>query len=60
MPANKNETIAVIGAGTMGRGIAQVFAQSGYDVRMFDSYAPAIESATKQIGKMLAFSGGAE
>jgi len=53
MSANKNENIAVIGAGTMGRGIAQVFAQSGYQVRMFDSYAPAIESATGQINKML-------
>lgn len=53
MSTNKNETVAVIGAGTMGRGIAQVFAQSGYQVRMFDAYAPAIQSATQQIGKML-------
>ncbi len=53
MTTNKSETIAVIGAGTMGRGIAQAFAQSGYEVRLFDSYAPAIQSATQQIGKML-------
>ena len=47
------KNVAIIGAGTMGRGIAQVFAQSGYEVRLFDSYAPAIQSATQQIGKML-------
>jgi 3-hydroxybutyryl-CoA dehydrogenase len=45
--------IAVIGAGTMGRGIAQVFAQSGYEVSLFDTYAPALESAGGQIGNML-------
>src|SRR5262245_26756219 len=30
-------TVGVVGAGTMGRGIAQVFALAGYEVRLFDS-----------------------
>ena len=29
-----NETVAVIGAGTMGNGIAEVFAVAGYAVRL--------------------------
>ncbi len=47
------KSMAVIGAGTMGRGIAQVFAQSGYEVYMHDTVPAAIESATKTIGKLL-------
>src|SRR5262245_49147498 len=30
------KTVGVVGAGTMGSGIAQVFAQAGYDVRLID------------------------
>ncbi len=45
--------IAVIGAGTMGRGIVQVFAQSGFDVKMHDAVPAAMESAIASIGKML-------
>lgn len=45
--------IAVIGAGTMGRGIAQVFAQAGYSVAVHDAYAPALEAAPGAIKKML-------
>src|SRR5688572_12539917 len=37
--------IGVIGAGTMGNGIAQVFAQSGYEVRLADAVAPALDRA---------------
>jgi 3-hydroxybutyryl-CoA dehydrogenase len=51
--SEKKERIAVLGAGTMGRGIAQVFAQAGYGVGLFDVVPAAIESATKQIHKML-------
>ncbi len=36
MIANQAQTVGVIGSGTMGRGIAQVFAQAGYQARMFD------------------------
>ena len=40
---------AVIGAGTMGNGIAHVFAQHGWDVALIDSAAPALEKATATI-----------
>lgn len=46
-------TVAVVGAGTMGRGIAQVFAQSGHTVMLYDAFPNAVESALKQIGAML-------
>ena len=45
--------VGVIGAGTMGNGIAQVFAQSGYDVRLCDAYAPALDKARGTIEKSL-------
>ena len=53
MSNNQNKSMAVIGAGTMGRGIAQVFAQTGYDVCMCDVVPAALESAMGQINKML-------
>jgi 3-hydroxybutyryl-CoA dehydrogenase len=45
--------IAVLGAGTMGRGIAQVFAQAGFEVFLFDALAAAVDSAVAEIGKFL-------
>ena len=53
MSQNESKNIAVIGAGAMGRGIAQVFAQSGYMVRLNDAFPKALDSAMGQIGKML-------
>jgi 3-hydroxybutyryl-CoA dehydrogenase len=47
------KTIGVIGAGTMGNGIAQVFAQSGYDVKLCDTFPGAIEKAKSTIEKSL-------
>lgn len=44
---------AVIGAGTMGSGIAQVFAQAGYRVRIQDSFAGAAEKALVRIRENL-------
>jgi 3-hydroxybutyryl-CoA dehydrogenase len=46
--------VGVIGVGTMGNGIAQVFAQSGFTVRLHDASAPAIDRALKTIDKSLA------
>lgn len=54
MTTTETKRIAVIGAGTMGRGIAQVFAQSGYDVFLHDAMADALQSASGQIQKLLA------
>ena len=45
--------IGVIGAGTMGNGIAQVFAQSGYDVHLVDAVSPALDRARSTIEKSL-------
>jgi 3-hydroxybutyryl-CoA dehydrogenase len=43
------KTIGVVGAGTMGNGIAQVFAHAGFDVVLHDAVAPALERARKTI-----------
>lgn len=45
--------IAVIGAGTMGNGIAHVFAQSGISVRLVDLSEAALEKAVATIDKNL-------
>lgn len=47
------KNIAVIGAGTMGNGIAHVFAQNNYSVKLFDISASALEKAMATIGKNL-------
>jgi 3-hydroxybutyryl-CoA dehydrogenase len=46
-------SIGVVGAGTMGHGIAQVAAQSGYDVILADAAPQALERGVAQIGKSL-------
>jgi 3-hydroxybutyryl-CoA dehydrogenase len=45
--------IAVIGAGTMGNGIAHVFAQKGFKVNLIDTQAAALEKAIQTIQKNL-------
>ena len=47
------KTIGVIGAGTMGNGIAQVFAQSAFSVKLYDVSGPAVERAMGTIAKSL-------
>jgi len=47
------QTVGVIGAGTMGNGIAQVFAQAGFDVRLQDVVPGALERARSTIAKSL-------
>ena len=44
--------IGVIGTGAMGRGIAQLFAQSGHSVLLHDSRAGAVTEARAAISKM--------
>ena len=45
--------IAVIGAGTMGNGIAHVFAQKGFKVNLIDTQATALAKAMQTIQKNL-------
>jgi 3-hydroxybutyryl-CoA dehydrogenase len=47
------QKVAVLGSGTMGVGIAQVFAASGYDVVLYDIQVEALEKAKKVIEKNL-------
>ncbi len=47
------KNIAVIGSGTMGNGIAHVFAQNGYKVALIDISSEALERALATIGKNL-------
>jgi 3-hydroxybutyryl-CoA dehydrogenase len=47
------EKTSVIGAGTMGNGIAQVLAASGRHVQLVDVSGPALEKAVATIGKSL-------
>lgn len=42
-------TVLVIGTGTMGRGIAQACAQSGYDVLVHDASKEAVDGAMERI-----------
>ena len=47
------KNISVIGAGTMGNGIAHVFAQNGYKVNLIDVSENSLEKAIKTISKNL-------
>ena len=48
------QVIGVVGAGTMGNGIAQVFAQSGFTVRLVDVAQPLLDRARTTIDVSLA------
>ena len=47
------ETIAVLGAGTMGRGIAHVAAQGGYQTHLFDTQDTVLEQAVAGVHRNL-------
>jgi len=47
------KTVGIIGAGQMGAGIAQVCAQGGYDVLLFDASADAVKAAVARTEKGL-------
>ncbi len=47
--AQERARIAVIGAGLMGHGIAQVFARAGHDVTIYDSVKASLDSAKARI-----------
>lgn len=48
-----NEIIGVIGAGTMGNGIAQLAASNGYEVVMYDIKPELVERGVQNISKSL-------
>lgn len=50
---NLIKTVAVIGAGTMGNGIAHVFAQKKFQVHLIDTNASILEKALSTISKNL-------
>ncbi len=50
----KIQRVGVVGAGTMGNGIAQVFAQAGFDVRLVDAASGALDRARSSIEKSVA------
>ena len=43
------QTVAVIGAGTMGAGIAQICAQAGWDTRLHDAFPEGLEAGMERI-----------
>lgn len=47
------QTICICGAGTMGRGIAQVSAQAGFSTILYDLHADVLEKAKASIDKSL-------
>ena len=47
------KNVSVIGAGTMGNGIAHVFAQTGFAVTLIDVNASQLEKAISTISKNL-------
>lgn len=46
-------TIGIVGLGTMGLGIAQVYAQAGFPVTVTDAHAPARDSAKTRLAEAL-------
>ena len=54
MSAPSVKTIGVVGGGQMGRGIAQVAAQSGFDAIIWDASAELADAARQRIGKSIA------
>ncbi len=48
---SKVETVGVVGAGTIGTGVAHLFAQSGHRVVLVDVSAAQVEAARKAIAK---------
>ena len=47
------KTVAIIGAGTMGNGIAHVFAQYGFKVNLIDVSQSQLDKALETISKNL-------
>src|SRR4030095_4643616 len=53
-PLPRDAEVGVVGAGAMGAGIAQIAAQAGHRVHLFDNPMGAADEAKRQIGDTLA------
>lgn len=51
--SSRSDIVGVVGAGLMGRGIAQIAAQAGYEVRLVDSKPGAAVDAKASIAEVL-------
>jgi 3-hydroxybutyryl-CoA dehydrogenase len=51
--AGEVERVGVVGAGTMGAGIAQIAALGGYETRLYDSIPAALESGLEKLNASL-------
>ncbi|HMC55933.1 MAG TPA: 3-hydroxyacyl-CoA dehydrogenase NAD-binding domain-containing protein [Gemmatimonadaceae bacterium] len=58
MAVSRQARVGVLGAGTMGSGIAQVAAVAGHDVVLADAYAPSLEKARVGLAKAFAREAG--
>lgn len=54
MSSKQMQTIGVVGAGAMGRGIVQLFAQGGHAVKCFDTMEGAAQKAIDYVNGMIA------
>lgn len=52
--SNKSEIIGVVGAGTMGAGIAQIAATFGHTVYLYDAFSEQLDKAKKGLESILA------
>ena len=53
MQGDAIQRVAIVGAGLMGHGIAQVFALAGHDVTITDAHKPTLDSALTRIAANL-------
>jgi 3-hydroxybutyryl-CoA dehydrogenase len=53
MSSSEVEHIGVVGAGTMGAGIAQIAALGGYETRLYDPIPAALESGLEKLNEAL-------
>ena len=53
MTARPKLRIGVVGAGVMGRGIVQLFAQAGHPVKVFDAFEGAVPKAVASVAAMI-------
>lgn len=53
MTLDKETAVGIIGAGTMGAGIAQIASTNGHEVYLYDAYAEQLPKAKSGLEKIL-------